>query len=213
MAERGRPRAFDRELALRRAMEVFWEHGFEGASMSDLTAAMGINSPSLYAAFGGKEALFRAAIELYGRTEGSLTARALREEPTARASIEAMLRDNAVAYTAEDKPHGCMVVLAGSAYTTRNTAIRDFLIEARRGTTEDIRLRLERGVTDGDLPAGTDIAGLAAFYTTVLYGLSIQARDGVCYEDLLRSIDTAMSAWPARDESAGSAMDSAARSR
>lgn len=196
MAERGRPRAFDREIALTRAMEVFWEHGFEGASMSDLTGAMGINSPSLYAAFGGKEALFREAVELYGRTDGGLTARALREEPTARASIEAMLRDNAATYTAADKPHGCMVVLAGSTYTTRNTAIRDFLIEARRSTTEDIRERLERGVADGDLPADTDVDGLAAFYTTVLYGLSIQARDEVPYEQLLRSIDTAMSAWP-----------------
>ncbi|MFI6866718.1 TetR/AcrR family transcriptional regulator [Nocardia sp. NPDC050406] len=197
MAERGRPRAFDRDEALRRAMEVFWEHGFECTSMSDLTGAMGINSPSLYAAFGGKEALFREAIELYGRTDGSLTARALREEPTARASIEAMLRDNALVYTAEDKPHGCMVVLAGSSYTTRNTAIRDFLVEMRKGTTEDIRRRLERGVAEGDLPAETDTAALASFYTTVLYGLSIQARDGASLEELGRSIDTALSAWPA----------------
>lgn len=197
MAERGRPRAFDRDEALRRAMEVFWEHGFEGASMSDLTGAMGINSPSLYAAFGSKEALFKEAVGLYGRTDGSLTARALREQPTARASIEAMLCDNARTYTAADKPHGCMVVLAGSTYTTRNTAIRDFLIEMRRGTTEDIRQRLERGVAEGDLPAETDVGALAAFYTTVLYGLSIQARDGVTYEGLRRSIDTAMSAWPA----------------
>ncbi|MBF6482277.1 TetR/AcrR family transcriptional regulator, partial [Nocardia cyriacigeorgica] len=138
MAERGRPRAFDRDVALRRAMEVFWEHGYEGASMTDLTSAMGINSPSLYAAFGGKEALFREAIELYGRTEGGLTARALREEPTARAAIEAMLRDNAVAYTAPDKPHGCMVVLAGSTYTTRTESVREFLIDMRKQTSADI---------------------------------------------------------------------------
>ncbi|MEV6253031.1 TetR/AcrR family transcriptional regulator [Nocardia sp. NPDC051929] len=197
MAERGRPRAFDRAEALRRAMEVFWEHGYEGASMNDLTAAMGINSPSLYAAFGGKEALFRAAVDLYGHTDGGYTARALREEPTARAAIEAMLRDNAVAYTEENKPHGCMVVLAGSTYTTRNTGIRDFLIDKRRATTEDIRRRLERGVTEGDLPPGTDSAALAAFYTTVLYGLSIHARDGAALPELTASIDCAMAAWPA----------------
>ncbi|MBF6115679.1 TetR/AcrR family transcriptional regulator [Nocardia terpenica] len=196
MAERGRPRAFDRDRALRRAMEVFWEHGYEGASMGDLTAAMGINSPSLYAAFGCKEALFREAVDLYSRCEGSHTERALREQPTARASIEAMLRDNAVAYTAADTPHGCMVVLAGSTYTTRNTAIRDFLIEKRRQTTENVRHRLERGITDGDLPAHTDTAALARFYTTVLYGLSIQARDGATHPDLIASIDTALSAWP-----------------
>ncbi|MCP9624306.1 TetR/AcrR family transcriptional regulator [Nocardia otitidiscaviarum] len=196
MAERGRPRAFDRDIALRRAMEVFWEHGYEGASMTDLTTAMGINSPSLYAAFGGKEALFREAVALYGRTEGGLTERALREEPTARAAIEAMLRDNARSYTTPGSPRGCMVVLAGSTYTTRNTAVRDFLIDMRRCTTEDIRRRLERGVADGDLPPDTDIDALAAFYATVLYGLSIQARDGVDDRELQRSIDTAMAAWP-----------------
>ncbi|MGF6882929.1 AcrR family transcriptional regulator [Nocardia sp. GAS34] len=196
MAERGRPRAFDRELALRRAMEVFWEHGYEGASMADLTAAMGIGSPSLYAAFGCKEALFREAVGLYSRTDGSHTARALREEPTARASIEAMLRDNAVVYTAPDKPHGCMVVLAGSTYTTRNTEIRDFLIEKRTHTTEAIRARLDRGIADGDLDPATDTADLADFYATVLFGLSIRARDGSPLPDLERTIDRALAAWP-----------------
>ncbi len=197
MADRGRPRAFDRDLALRRAMEVFWEHGYEGSSMSDLTAAMGINSPSLYAAFGGKQALFREAVDLYGRTDGSYTARALRDGDTARASIESMLRDNAAAYAAPDKPHGCMVVLAGSTYTTRNTEIRDFLIEKRRETTETIRARLSRGVTDGDLPPDTDTTALANFYATILFGLSIRARDGSTLLELDRSIDRAMAAWPA----------------
>ncbi|MFC7449062.1 TetR/AcrR family transcriptional regulator [Rhodococcus daqingensis] len=196
MAERGRPRAFDRSLALRRAMEVFWEHGYEGASMSDLTGAMGINSPSLYAAFGGKEALFRAAVGLYGQTDGGHTERALREGETARASIEAMLRDNAEAYTAAGTPHGCMVVLAGSTYANRNVGIRDFLIEMRRETAEAIRGRLDRGVAEGDLPAGVDTVALAGFFTTVLYGLSVQARDGVPLEQLARSIDCAMVAMP-----------------
>ncbi|WP_216907160.1 TetR/AcrR family transcriptional regulator [Nocardia noduli] len=196
MAGRGRPRAFDRSVALRRAMEVFWEHGYEGTSMSDLTAAMGINSPSLYAAFGDKEALFRAAVELYGQTEGGHTERALREEPNARAGIEAMLRDNALAYTEENTPHGCMVVLAGSTYTTRSTTVRDFLVECRRETTDDIRRRLDRGVVEGDLPSDTDTAALAFFYATVLYGLSIQARDGATLTELTASVDTAMRAWP-----------------
>ncbi|RDI44689.1 TetR/AcrR family transcriptional regulator [Nocardia mexicana] len=202
MGERGRPRAFDRALALRRAMEVFWEHGYEGASMSDLTAAMGINSPSLYAAFGGKEQLFREAVGLYGCTEGSYTERALREEPTARAAIEAMLRDNAVAYVDGTTPRGCMVVLAGSTYTTRNTAIRDFLTEKRRGTVEDIRHRIDRGIADGDLPVGTDAAELADFYATVLFGLSVQARDDADLRQLNRSIDRALAAWPVPEPAA-----------
>ncbi|QBS40147.1 TetR/AcrR family transcriptional regulator [Nocardia sp. CS682] len=197
MADRGRPRAFDRTEVLRRAMEVFWEHGYEGSSMSDLTSAMGINSPSLYAAFGGKEALFREAVGLYGQTDGGYTDRALREEPTARAAIDAMLRDNAIAYTVEDKPHGCMVVLAGSTYTTRSESIRDFLIEKRRETTEEIRRRMDHGVAEGDLPADTNTPALAHFYATVLYGLSIQARDGASLAELTQSIDVAMAAWPA----------------
>ncbi|OQS13779.1 TetR family transcriptional regulator [Nocardia donostiensis] len=205
MADRGRPRAFDRDVALRRAMEVFWEHGYEGTSMTDLTSAMGINSPSLYAAFGGKEALFRETIELYCRCEGGATERALREEPTARAAIEAMLRDNAATYTASDKPHGCMVVLAGSTYTTRTESIREFLVDKRKETSTDIRRRLDRGIADGDLPAGTDTEALATFYTTVLYGLSIQARDGMSPAELTRSIDCAMAAWPSspREEHSG----------
>ncbi|WP_040797251.1 TetR/AcrR family transcriptional regulator [Nocardia higoensis] len=196
MANRGRPRAFDRTEALQRAMEVFWEHGYEATSMSDLTAAMGINSPSLYAAFGDKEALFRAAIELYRSTFGGCTAQALREERTARAAVETMLRDNARVYTRADVPRGCMVVLAGSAYTTRNTAVRDFLADKRRQTNEDIRQRLERGVREGDLPAGTDTAALARFYATVLFGLSVQARDGAALEELDAAIDCALTAWP-----------------
>lgn len=192
MAERGRPRGFDRDLALRRAMEVFWEHGYDGASMADLTAAMGINSPSLYAAFGDKQTLFRAAIDLYGRTDGSLTDRALREQPTAYAAIEAMLRDNIVAYTDPELPHGCMVVLAGATYTSRNAPVREFLVEARRATEADIRARLDRGVTEGDLASGTDTAGLATFYSTVLYGLSIQARDGVGHAELSAAVDSAL---------------------
>lgn len=192
MAERGRPRGFDREVALRRAMEVFWERGYDGASMSDLTTAMGINSPSLYAAFGDKEALFRAAVELYGRSEGSHTARALREQPTAYAAIEAMLRDNIPLYTDPGLPHGCMVVLAGATYTTRNAAVREFLVEARRRTTADIRARLDRGVSEGDLAPDTDTASLAMLFSTVLYGLSIQARDGVGPDELSIAVDSAM---------------------
>ncbi len=197
MAQRGRPRAFDRQIALRRAMEVFWEHGYEGTSMTDLTAAMGINSPSLYAAFGGKEELFRAAVGLYGETEGGLTDRALREEPTARAAIEAMLRDNAVAYSTGNGPRGCMIVLAGSTYTTRSESVRDFLIEQRAETVGQVTARLVRGVVEGDLTGGIDTAMVADFYTTVLYGLSIRARDGASTVDLNKIIDGALAGWPA----------------
>ncbi|MEV6364140.1 TetR/AcrR family transcriptional regulator [Nocardia asteroides] len=192
MAERGRPRGFDRDVALRRAMEVFWERGYDGASMADLTAAMGINSPSLYAAFGDKEALFRAAVELYGRTDGSHTARALREEPTAYAAIAAMLHDNIAAYTDPGLPPGCMVVLSGATYTSRTAPVRAFVADARKHTTAEIAARLDRGVTEGDLRPDTDSAALAAFYSAVLFGLSIQARDGADAAELAAAADSAL---------------------
>src|ERR671919_2398814 len=107
MAERGRPRSFERDTALRRAMEVFWAKGFDGASMADLTGAMGINSPSLYAAFGSKEDLFREAVALYGATEGTEIWSGLQEAPTARAAVERFLRVSAESFTRPGKPRGC----------------------------------------------------------------------------------------------------------
>ena len=195
MASRGRPRSFDRAAALRQAMAVFWQRGYEGTSLADLTAAMGINRPSLYAAFGCKEALFLEAVALYETEEGIATTRALQDEPTARAAIEAMLRRNADAYAAPETPAGCMVVLGAMLGTPECQAVREHLAAHRRQAQEDVRRRLEQGVAEGDLPAGTDTAALAAFYTTVLQGLSIQARDGASRQALSAIVDCAMAAW------------------
>jgi AcrR family transcriptional regulator len=114
MATRGRPRSFDREEALRRAMELFWQRGYESTSIADPTDVMGIHSPSPYAAFGSKEALFREAVELYDAREGEVTRRAF-AEPTARAAVEAMLRGNADTFADPATPTGCMVVLGSIA--------------------------------------------------------------------------------------------------
>ncbi|UNS97298.1 TetR/AcrR family transcriptional regulator [Streptomyces tubbatahanensis] len=194
-AGRGRPRAFDRDAALERAMRVFWERGYEAASLAELTGAMGIRPPSLYAAFGSKEQLFREAVELYGRTEGGVTARALREEGTAREAIGEVLRGNACAYTEPGSPRGCMVVLSATTCAPEHETVRTLLCDDRRVMERSLRDRIDRGVAEGDVPAGADTRSLAAFYATVLFGLSVQARDGATRDDLLAVAHAAMASW------------------
>jgi AcrR family transcriptional regulator len=179
-------------------MEVFWRHGYEGTAISDLTAAMRVNAPSLYAAFGCKEALFREAVSLFAESEGEATNRALSMERTARESVEAMLRLRADAYTAPDTPRGCMIVLSAVACTQENERVRRYCADHRRSVQEAIHARLRRAMIDGDLPAATDASALAAFYTTVLQGLSIQARDGAARARLHAIVDCAMAAWGMR---------------
>lgn len=197
MAGRGRPRAFDRNEALHQAMRVFWSCGYEGASMNELSQAMGINKPSLYAAFGCKETLFREAIELYGREQSAPVSEALEKGDTARGSIERALRVNARCYTAPDNPRGCMVVTAALAGAPENSPVCRFLTENRRENEACFRRRVERGISDGDVPESADPARVAAFYVTVLHGLSIQARDGASCAALERVVDSAIAAWDA----------------
>ncbi|TKR30531.1 TetR/AcrR family transcriptional regulator [Luteimonas gilva] len=197
MAERGRPRSFDRDLALRQAMIVFWERGYEGASMEALTAAMGINRPSLYAAFGGKEALFREAVDLYERSEGGVSGRALTDVPTARGAVEAMLRGNVDAYADPRTPSGCMIILAANLASTDNEDVRDFLASRRDAAQAALAARLKRGIADGDLRKDADTAAIAGFYGTVLQGLSFQSRSGASRKALHRIVDSAMAAWDA----------------
>jgi AcrR family transcriptional regulator len=194
MAARGRPRSFDRDAALGRAMEVFWRHGYEGTSLSQLTEAMGINAPSLYAAFGSKEELFREAVELYEATEGALASRAL-EAPTAREAVERMLRRNVADYSDPAKPPGCMIVLAATTGTIGNQGVRDFLARLRSAGEDALQDRLRRAVDDGELPPGTDVAALAAFVTTIQQGLSIHARDGADRSTLDAVADHALTVW------------------
>jgi AcrR family transcriptional regulator len=185
-------------------MEVFWEKGYEGASLDDLQTAMGgINPPSFYAAFGSKEQLFLEVIRLYVETVGAKPTQALVEAPTARAGIEAMLRESVSVFCSADTPRGCLLVLGAINCTPAGRGIQEHMSGYRAQAPAIIRERLERGVADGDLTAGLDLAPLAAFYAAVLMGLSIRARDGASREELDRAIDCAMAAWRAFAGTAG----------
>ncbi|TIU48133.1 MAG: TetR/AcrR family transcriptional regulator [Mesorhizobium sp.] len=195
MSERGRPRTFDRNAALRRAMDVFWAKGYEGASISDLAAAMGINSPSLYAAYGSKEALFLEATDLYSRVEGADIWLALEEAPTARLAIERFLRRTAKAYSQTDRPQGCLIALGALHEDSSRGAICADLRRRRAENLTALKKRLERGVAEGELPADFNCRAAATFFATVQHGMSIQARDGASRAALLATVAGAMAAW------------------
>ncbi|ADO68652.1 TetR/AcrR family transcriptional regulator [Stigmatella aurantiaca] len=193
MGKRGPAPSFDRGEALRSAMNVFWEFGYEGATISHLKEAMGgLCAPSLYAAFGSKEALFREAVELY-RTDS------LRfwgdEQPTARGSIETLLRNAAIRYSTPGQPRGCMVDLGTMLSSPSSRSIQHYLRTCRHEATEKIRARLQRGIAEGDLDPRTNVEALTAFYTTVLQGLSTQANDGASRETMMAAVDCALAAW------------------
>jgi AcrR family transcriptional regulator len=195
MVARGRPRSFDRDAALRAAMKIFWKFGYEGASMAELTTAMGINSPSLYACFGSKEDLFKTAVQFYLDTEDCQTRTVMEGQPTARAAIHAMLRHSAGNLARPGFPHGCLLILGDSNTAPESEGVRQFLAQRRRTIQAGLEQRLRQGIADGDLPAGADVKAMAAFYMTVLQGLSLRARDGAARDALLQVVESAMAAW------------------
>lgn len=197
MGARGRPRAFDREEALGRATEVFWAKGFEGSSMNDLVAAMGIGSPSIYAAFGSKEALFREALERYLAVDGADIWAAVRSAESAYGAVEAFLMTTAHAFSRPDKPTGCLVTLAGLHPNSMNERWRADLVAMRERNTQDLARQVKQGIERGEVASGADPVSVARFFVTVQQGMSIQARDGAtraALEDIARS---ALSAWTA----------------
>jgi AcrR family transcriptional regulator len=191
---RGRPRSFDRETALEKALLAFWEHGYEATSVSDLTRVMDIGAPSLYSAFGDKRSLFEEVVRVYGMRYGSFTERALAEEPTARAAVERTLREAAAAYTEPGHPHGCLVVHA--AANCSNSEVEQSLRDRRNAGIAAFESRIRADVAAGVLPPATDAAALARHTGVMIQGMSQQARDGASREELEAVAEIALSIWP-----------------
>ena len=191
----GRPRTFCVETALDRALHVFWEKGYEGTSLSDLTAAMGISRPSLYAAYGNKEALFRKALDRYINGSVAFLRDAL-EEPTARAAAENLLLAAADGVTSPDNPRGCMTVRCALSSGEAADSVRLELTKRRADGETVLRERLERAKAEGDLPADSNPADLARYLTTVFHGMSVQAAGGASRDQLREVARTALKAWP-----------------
>lgn len=194
---RGRPRSFDREAALEQALRTFWEHGYDGTSVADLTRAMGIGPPSLYAAFGDKRTLFEEVVESYVTRYGVFLRHALDEEPTARAAMARILREAADEYTRPGRPPGCMVISITGNSAESSEAAASLLRAKRARNTEMFTERIRAGIAAGELPADTDAAALARLVSAVMQGMSQQARDGASREELETTAELAMRAWPA----------------
>src|SRR5258708_7771693 len=191
----GRTRQWDVDQALDRALEVFWARGYEGATLPELTRAMGINRPSLYAAFGNKEQLFRKALERYQTGPMSFLAEALRK-PTARAVVEAIFSGFVKMQRERDKARGCLIVSGALAAGEEAETVHRELVQLRQAIVKTLRERFKRAVQDGDLPAETDCATLARYTATVLGGLAVQAASGTTEKELRLVAALAMQAWP-----------------
>ncbi|MGY2088673.1 TetR/AcrR family transcriptional regulator [Nocardia gipuzkoensis] len=190
---RGRPRSFDRGAALDKAMWLFWERGYEATSIGDLTAAMGIGAPSLYAAFGDKKTLFAEVVASFGARYGGFVARALAEERTADAAVRRILREAATEYTRPDCPHGCLVNTAGVNTTTPEIA--DLLRDLRNRNIDAFAAHIQADIDAGVLPHHLDARILARYVGTVMQGMSQAARDGASRAELEQVAELALRGW------------------
>lgn len=196
-AVKGRPREFCVDTALAAALRVFWSKGYEGASLNDLTEAMGITRPSLYAAFGNKEALFRKTLDLYEEEKLCYMSKSL-EQPTAREVARHLLRGSMENQTSKSEPHGCLGVISSVACGAEAECIRQEVLERGKVAKRALIERFERAKDEGDLPATADVEGLTSFIYAIMQGMAVQAGAGATRADLERLIDTSMAMWPSR---------------
>lgn len=196
-APKGRPREFDVEEALGAALRVFWRNGYEGASLTELTAEMGITKPSLYAAFGNKEALFRKALDLYEREKLAYVGKAL-EAPTGRGVAERLLRGAVEMQASSCDPKGCLGVIASLACSPQSECIKQEALARRASSDAALLARFARAKQEGDLPAAVEPQAIVSYLTAILQGLSVQASGGATRAQLDQLVDTTLAIWPGR---------------
>ena len=191
----GRPRSFDPEKALDRAMYVFWRKGYEGTSLTDLTRAMRINAPSLYAAFGNKDALFGKVIDRYVAGPGAFIPKSL-EAPTAREVVEQLLQGVVALQVAERHPGGCLLVRGALSAGDKASRVRKEVTDRLAMAEGAIRKRLERARAEGDLPRHASPADLARYVMAVLDGIAVAGATGAGRKQLKSIVNVALRAWP-----------------
>src|SRR5262249_44052855 len=194
---RGRPRSFQQDAVLDRAMTLFWRQGYEPTSMSDLSRATGLNAPSIYAAFGNKERLFLRVLDHYVKTRKAAIEQILETAPTAREAMRELLMKAARRYTSPEHPPGCLVALAATGASPEARMIQKTVRHRRRIREEMLRARIQKGIDAGELPHGTRAGPLAKFFSTVFHGMALQAADGASRAELEAVAKEAMAAWPA----------------
>lgn len=194
---RGRPREFDLDEALAAALNIFWSKGYEGASLTDLTDAMGITRPSLYAAFGNKEALFRQALDLYEREKQAYVGKAL-AAPTARGVAERILRGALETCAGEGKPRGCLGVIGTTACGADAECVRQEVVERGRKVQALIAARMAQAIADGDFDGSADAEAVTKYLMAVLQGMAVQAGAGATRAELERVVDMTLACWPGR---------------
>jgi AcrR family transcriptional regulator len=192
---KGRPREFCTDRALGAALGVFWAKGYEGASMADLTEAMGITKPSLYAAFGNKESLFHKALDLY-ETEKLRYMREALNQPTARAVAEHFMRGAIATQTNGCNPKGCMEVISTTACGAEAESIRAEVMRRRMSSQAAVIARFEQAKRDGDLPDHVDARGLTGYLYTILQGMAVQSGAGATRAELEQVAETSLLMWP-----------------
>lgn len=191
---RGRPPAFNRDEALEKAMQIFWEHGYEGTSMAELMEAMGMNKPSIYAAFGNKEDLFHKALQKYLSGPSAFVRDAVLE-PTARQVVKVLLTKAVELLTAQTPPRGCLIVQGALSCGPESKQIQQKLISYRSNFEKSLKERFELAKANSDLPKDADTAILAKYVAIIHQGISVQAASGATKDDLMAVVDIVMKNW------------------